>query len=122
MADADDLARLCDFVAYRLGPRSQHCVRWRVDELTRLVVQNWPERHLEAIRQHGRRHATVRHTMALVRCRIREVWEVTYGIGPLWPLLLAGTVDQICDVLLDLWYADQAWRDRIAAMRPAAKR
>jgi hypothetical protein len=107
----DPLEQLTKHVRGAVGNRAALCRTERFDELVRLVVRHWPHRHLEAIeRAGGRNHAGVKHAMALMRCQVREQWEARQGIGPLWQLLLAGTVTAIGEVLLDLWFGDLRMR------------
>ena len=114
----DPLEQLSAHVRYRMGERVHYCKSWRVDELTRLVVRHWPRQHLEAAeRAGGRLHKSVDHAMILVRAQVREQWEARHGVGPLWQMLLAGTAVGICHVILELWWQDGGWRDRLEEMR-----
>lgn len=89
----------------------------RMDELTTLVIRHWPHRHLEAVmRAGGANHKSVLHAMTLVRAQVRERWEARYGIGPLWQLLLGGTVTAICHVLLERWFRDDRTRVVLRAL------
>jgi hypothetical protein len=107
----DPLEQLTKHVRGAVGSRAALCRTERFDELVRLVVRHWPHRHLEAIeRAGGRSHAAIDHAMALMRCQVREQWEARRGVGPLWQLLLAGTVNAIGGVLLDLWFGDLRMR------------
>lgn len=113
----DPLAQLQAHVRQSLGSRVQYAGAWRVDELTRLVVVYWPHYHLEAAEQAGGRlHKAVDHAMLLCRAQVRERWEAAHGVGPLWQMVLAGTVSGIWHTLLPLWWADAGWRDRLRQM------
>lgn len=114
--ETDTLEQLEAHVRYRLGPRVAYCQAWRVDELTGLVVRHWPHRHLEAVLPQGRNHAAIGHAMRLVKAQVREQWEARHGIGPLWPIVLAGTVDGISICLLDLWFGSDRWRCSLRTM------
>jgi hypothetical protein len=112
------IVQLQAHIRYRLAHRVERTWAWRMDELTRLAIWHWPHAHLEAAdRAGGRRHKSVDHAMALVRAQVRERWEATHGVGPLWDLALAGTVEGICECLLDLWFSDTRWRERLEEMR-----
>lgn len=111
-----DLEQLAAHVRYRLGHRVVYAQAWRVDELVSLTVRHWPHAHLEALLLQGRHHKALDHAMVLVRAQVREQWEARHGIGPLWGLVLSGTVDSISQCLLDLWFSTPAWRDRLRAM------
>jgi hypothetical protein len=113
------LDQLAAHVRYRLGNRVEYAKPWRVDELVRLVVRHWPHNHLEAIAPAGKNHKQIDHAMALVRAQVREQWEARHGIGPMWGLVLAGTVTGICQVILELWWSGDRWR---AALRAMARR
>jgi hypothetical protein len=76
--------------------------------ITRVVLRNWPCRHLD---EAGRSVPARRHAMALCRARVREEYELLCGVGPLWKLLLAGTVSGIAAVCLERWDRSDAWRD-----------
>jgi hypothetical protein len=111
----DALEQLSAHVRYRLGGRVHYCKSWRVDELTRLVLRHWPHNHLEAAeRAGGRLHKSVDHAMVLLRAQVREQWEARHGVGPMWQMLLAGTVVGIAHVILELWWSDARWRERLA--------
>ena len=113
----DDLASLQAHVRATLGSRVHYAQSWRVDELTRLVVRYWPHLHLEEIeRLGGPNHKAIDHTMTLVRAQVRERWEAVHGVGPLWPMILGGTVTAISHVILGLWWRDPAWRSRLQEM------
>lgn len=112
------LAQLQAHIRYRLAHRLSLVRAERMDELTRLVVWHWPHRHLEASEMAGGKlHKSVDHAMTLLRAQVREQWEARHGIGPLWQMLLAGTVEGISHVVLGLWFADTRWRDRLENMR-----
>jgi len=114
----DNLKALQAHVRHVLASRVQYSQSWRVDELTRLVVRYWPHIHLEDIeRLGGPNHKAIDHTMTLVRAQVRERWEAIHGVGPLWPMILGGTVTNICHVILGLWFSDTLWRDRLKEMR-----
>jgi hypothetical protein len=115
----DALDQLSAHVRYRLANRVEYARPWRVDALTRLVVRHWPHSHLEAVAAYGRNHKGVAHAMALARAQVREQWEARHGIGPLWNLVLAGTVAGICEIVLGLWWSDERWRP---ALREMARR
>jgi hypothetical protein len=117
----EPLEQLQAHVRYRLAAKLQYAQAWRVDELTGLVVRYWPHRHLEAVLPAGRNHAAIGHAMRLVKAQVREHWEAEHGIGPLWSLVLDGTVDGISVCLLDLWFSHDRWRCSLRAMarRPA---
>lgn len=87
-----------------------------MDRLTALVVRYWPARLLEAAGVVGRRAKAVQYILTLLRAQVRERWEAEYGIGPLWDLLLAGTVDRISSIVLGLWWDSREWRDRLRQM------
>jgi hypothetical protein len=111
---AEDLDQLAAHVRYRIGSRVEYAKAWRVDELTRLIVRHWPHHHLEQIElAGGQHHKALDHAMTLMRAQVREQWEARYGVGPLWNLVLAGTIDSIATVLLDLWWSDLRWRARL---------
>lgn len=109
----DAMTQLASHVRYRIGSRATHCGAARCDELTRLVVMHWPHRHLEAAASDGRASKAIDHAMTLLRAQVREQWEARHGIGPIWPILLAGTVASISQVLLDLWFSDRQWALRL---------
>lgn len=112
------LSQLQAHIRYRLAHRVEATGAWRMDELTRLVIWHWPHSHLDAAdRAGGRRHKAVDHAMALVRAQVRERWEAMHGVGPLWGMVLADTVGGICECVLDLWFADTRWRQRLEEMR-----
>lgn len=114
---SDDLASLQAHIRATLGSRVHYAQGWRVDELTRLVVRYWPHWHLEDIeRLGGQNHKAIDHVMTLVRAQVRERWEAVHGIGPLWNMVLAGTVTGISHVLLGLWWSDPSWRVRLEEM------
>lgn len=116
----DQLRQLQTHVRYRLGSRVHYAKAWRTDELTRLVVRHWPHSHLEDIETAGgQNHAAIQHAMTLVRAQVRERWEATQGVGPLWGLVLADTVDGISQVLLELWWSDARWRGWLKTMAQA---
>jgi hypothetical protein len=112
----DAFDQLTAHVRYRLGARVDYARPWRVNELTRLVVRHWPHSHLEAVASAGQNHKAIDHAMTLVRAQVREQWEARHGIGPLWNLVLAGTVSGICHVLLGLWWSDERWRAGLKEM------
>jgi len=112
----DTLEQLTAHVRYRLGSRVNYCQEWRVNELTALVVRHWPHRHLDAVFLHGRNHAGIGHAMRLVKAQVREQWEARHGIGPMWNLVLAGTVDGISLCILDLWFGSDRWRYSLRSM------
>lgn len=113
----DGLDALCAHVRYRLGPRSASVPMARLDELTRLVVRHWPHAHLREVeRAGGKNHKGLTHAMALVRAQVREQWEARHGVGPIWPMLYAGRVQAIAHVLLELWWQDGGWRQRLVDM------
>ncbi len=106
----DALEQLTAHLRQACGSRAAICSS-RFDELARLVVRHWPHRHLEAIESNGgRNHKALDHAIALVRAQVREQWEARHGVGPLWSLLLRGTVDAIATVLLNLWWSDERMR------------
>jgi hypothetical protein len=106
----DALEQLTAHLRQSCGSRAAICGT-RFDELVRLVVRHWPHRHLEAIeRQGGKNHRAIEHAMALVRAQVREQWEARHGIGPLWPMMLRGTVDAVCQVCLGVWFAEPSMR------------
>jgi hypothetical protein len=115
----DAFEQLTAHVRYRLGTRVDYARPWRVNELTKLVVRHWPHSHLEAVAAAGPNHKDVDHAMALVRAQVREQWEARHGIGPLWGLVLAGTVSGTCQVILGLWWSDERWR---AGLREMSRR
>lgn len=111
------LEQLQEHVRYRLGGRVQTCQTWRIDELTALVLRHWPHNHLSAAeRAGGRLHKSVDHAMLLLKAQVREQWEARHGVGPMWPLLLASTVVGISHVILELWWSDVRWRERLAEL------
>lgn len=113
----EPLEQLAAHVRYRLGNRAQWCQAWRIDELTMLVVRHWPHKHLEAAELAGGKcHKGIDHAMTLVRAQVREQWEARHGVGPMWQMLLAGTVVGICHVILELWWSSSQWRDRLQEM------
>jgi hypothetical protein len=88
-----------------------------MDELTNLVIRHWPHRHLEACLKRGGQHnKAALHAMTLVRAQVRERWEARHGIGPLWQLLLGGTVTAICHVLLERWFREPRTRVAMRAL------
>lgn len=106
----DALEQLTAHLRQACGNRAAIC-RGRFDELAALVIRHWPHKHLEAIeRNGGRNHKMIDHAIALVRAQVREHWEARHGVGPLWPLLLRGTVDAVSTVLLGLWWSDPKMR------------
>lgn len=89
----------------------------RMDELTALVIRHWPHKHLEAVlRAGGENHKGALFAMTLVRAQVRERWEARYGIGPLWQLLLGGTVTAISHVLLERWFREPRTRVVLRAL------
>jgi hypothetical protein len=64
----------------------------------------------------GRNSRLVVDALRLCRAQVQERWELANGIGPLWGLVLAGTVDAVGEVILELWWADAGWRDAVRAM------
>lgn len=111
------LSNLQDYLQSRLGTRVKYARPWRCDELARLVIRHWPCRHLEDVAiSGGRNHKDVRHAMALVVAQVHEQWEARHGIGPLWEIVLAGTVREICEILLGLWWGDERWRLTLCAL------
>jgi hypothetical protein len=64
----------------------------------------------------GRNSRLVVDAMRLCRAQVQERWELSHGIGPLWGLMLAGTVDAIGEVILPLWWDDAGWRAALRAM------
>lgn len=117
MSEIDDaLDQLAAHVRYRLGNRVDYARPWRVDELTRLVIRHWPHNHLEAVAPAGPNHKQIDHAMALVKAQVREQWEARHGIGPMWNLVLAGTVAGICQIILELWWSGDRWRAALRAM------
>jgi hypothetical protein len=113
----DNLKALQAHVRSVLASRVQYAQSWRVDELTRLVVRYWPHIHLEEIeRLGGPNHKDIDHTMTLVRAQVRERWEAVHGVGPLWPMVLGGTVTNISHVILGLWWRDPSWRETLREM------
>jgi len=110
------LAQLQAHVRYRLGSRVQYAGVERCDELTRLVVVHWPHRHLEAATAAGRNSRTILHALTLMRAQVRERYELEHGVGPLWDLVLGGTVSAIGEVVLPLWWDDAGWRSALRAM------
>jgi hypothetical protein len=111
------LQELQAHVRSHLASRVQYAQAWRVDELTRLVVRYWPHLHLEEIeRLGGPNHKAIDHTMTLVRAQVRERWEAAHGVGPLWQMILGGTVSNISLVILGLWWQDPAWRQQLREM------
>lgn len=106
----EQLEQLTAHLRQACGSRAAICSS-RFDELARLVVRHWPHAHLDAIERHGgRNHKAIDHAVALVRAQVREQWEARHGVGPLWPLLLRGTVDAISTVVLGLWWSDPQMR------------
>lgn len=114
MAEPEPIEQLVAHVRSQLGSRVQYCQAWRADELTRLVVRHWPHKHLEAA--DGKNCRSIDHSMLLMKCQVREQWEARHGIGPLWDLVLAGTVSAIGHVVLSLWFSDDRWRAGLRAM------
>lgn len=105
MADMEpierELRRLLPGRVATLGER-------RFQTLARLVVRHWPCRHLDDA---GKSLPATRHAMALLRARVREEYELTHGVGPLWKLLLAGTTAGISACCLERWQRSPAWQD-----------
>lgn len=115
---ADPIDQLTAYVRSHLGVRVTYAQEWRVNELTRLVIRHWPHSHLEDAEPAGRNCKAIDHALLLMRSQVREQWEARHGIGPLWDLLLGGTVTAIGHVLLDLWWPSKPWR---AALRGMAR-
>lgn len=115
--ELEPIDQLAAHVRSQLGSRIQYCHAWRANELTRLVVRHWPHGHLESAG--GKNCRTIDHALLLMRCQVREHWEARHGIGPLWDLILGGTVTAIAHVVLPLWFSDDRWR---AALRSMARR
>jgi hypothetical protein len=110
----DELEQLKSHVRASIGSRVQWATPRRVDELTGLVVRYWPHHHLAAAGSAGgRNHKAVAHAMRLVRAQVREQYEARHGAGPLWSMVLGGTVASVSHVLLDLWFEDDGWRERL---------
>jgi len=116
------LAQLQAHVRYRLGSRVAYAGVERCDELTRLVVVHWPHRHLEAAAVAGRNSRDIVHSLTLCRAQVRERYELEHGVGPLWDLVLGGTVSAIGEVILPLWWDDAGWRHSLRAMSLADDR
>lgn len=117
----DAIAQLQAHVRYRLGTRVTYAQAWRVDALTRLVLRHWPHGHLEdAVVAGGRHSMAVTHAMTLMRSQVREQWEARHGSGPMWDLMLGGTVTATGVILLDLWWQSAGWRKVLLAMSRAA--
>ena len=114
MAEPEPIDQLLAHVRSQLGIRVQYCQAWRADELTKLVVRHWPHKHLEDVE--GKNCKSIDHAMLLMRCQVREQWEARHGIGPLWDLVLGGTVAAIGHVVLSLWFSDDRWRAGLRAM------
>lgn len=110
--------QLAAHIRYRIGAaRVSAAAAWRCDELTRLVIRHWPHRHLEAAMDAGgANHKAIDHAIVLMRAQVREQWEARQGVGPLWDLVLAGTVTSIGHVILELWSSDDRWRAGLRAM------
>jgi hypothetical protein len=110
----DPIDQLLAHVRYRLGPIVSDAQRWRIDELSRLMLRYWPHRHLESASVlGGRRNKSVSHAMSLAKRQAREQWEARHGIGPMWPVVLDKAVDAISVVYLDLWFGDRLWALRL---------
>lgn len=115
MPDAID--QLAAHVRSQLGSRVAYARPWRVDALVRLVVRHWPAGHLrDAERDGGRCSKTVDHALLLMRSQVRERWEARHGVGPMWDLVLGGTVTATGQVLMRLWWADAGWRARLVEL------
>jgi CO dehydrogenase/acetyl-CoA synthase delta subunit len=113
----DAIVQLQAHVRYRLGTRVTYAHAWRVDALSRLVLRHWPHAHLEdAVVAGGRNSIAVTHAMTLMRSQVREQWEARQGSGPLWDLVLGGTVTATGMILLDLWWPSPGWRSILVAM------
>ena len=116
------LTQLQAHVRYRLGSRVAYAGAGRCDELTVLVVRHWPHRMLEEATVVGRNSRLVVDALRLCRAQVQERWELSNGIGPLWDLVLAGTVDAVGEVILELWWADAGWRDALHRLSLAGDR
>jgi hypothetical protein len=96
-----ELRRLLPGRAATLGER-------RFALMGRIVLRNWPSRHLD---EAGGSVTAKRHAMALCRARVREEYELLCGVGPLWQMILAGTVAGISAVYLERWEKSPSWRE-----------
>lgn len=116
VCDMTDLEQLMAHVRYRIGGHAHYAQRWRIDELTGLLLAHYPHSHLRDVMPKGRNHRDVQRAMALARAQVREQWELRHGVGPLWNVVLAPALAAIWHVLLDLWESDPAWAERLEAM------
>lgn len=107
------MTQLVEHVRYRIGGRGNMVGPTRCDELTRLVLMHWPNRHLEAAMAEGGSSKAIDHALVLLRAQVREQWEARHGIGPSWAMLMAPTTAAIAHVLLELWSSDRLWAVRI---------
>lgn len=115
---ASAIDHLVAYVQKRIQPaRVEHARPWRCAELTRLVVRHWPCLHLRSVSSAGgKNHADNAHAMALLYAQVHEQWEARQGVGPLWEMVLGGTVRQVCEILLELWWSDQRWQDALCEL------
>ena len=88
----------------------------RLRELTELVIQHWPARHLQAVAKHGKNHAALEHAMRLCRAQVREHYEARYGIGVLWATILGTVVLQLGHFMLDEWFREPYVRRLMARL------
>jgi hypothetical protein len=70
----------------------------------------------------GRNSRLVVDALRLCRAQVQERWELSHGIGPLWDLVLSGTVDAIGEAILPLWWEDAGWRDALRRLSLADDR
>lgn len=111
---AAGLEQLVGHVQARLpASRVEYARPWRCRELAKLVVRHWPCHALTSLQAAGRNHKGVEHAMALVVAQVHEQWEARHGVGPMWGLVLAGTVRDTCAVVQDLWWSDERWRETL---------
>lgn len=115
-AAAGLLEQLTPYVRKQLGGSVHYATPERCDELIRLVVRHWPHNHLDAAAKISRHHKGIDHAMLLTRAQVREQWEARHGIGPLWQMMLGGTVTAISHVLLELWFQDERWRESLRVL------
>lgn len=115
-AAAGLLEQLTPYVRQQLGARAKYASATRCDELLRLTIRHWPHNHLDAAEKISRNHKAIDHAMVLLRAQVREQWEARHGIGPLWQMVLGGTVTAISHVLLNLWWADERWRESLRVL------
>lgn len=111
-----DLDNLIAHVEQRIAASVPFARHRQVAELVPLIVRHWPHAHLDAVLLHGRNHKAIDHAMVLMRAQVREQWEARHGIGPVWQLVLAGAVESISLVLLDLWFSGPGWRGALKVM------